>query len=190
MFGGENVLVSVDQYESLYNKWHAKLGTVLLGSLNSSEYMVARACLLVLMRIVDVFPTRPGLGQRLLHALEPLQDDSYPLQDIKTAAQAYGMLLVKARENGVWKEEDAAVAEARELKEKEALAVRQKKAEEQFEMMKAESEKITAEIGESGWRGRDDRRRGPARGSFEQRTLDTRRVSCIVCGWIRLRDTN
>ena len=90
------VSISAEQYETLYNKWHAKLGAVFMGSLNSSEYMVIRACLLVLTRIVDEFPTRPGLGQRLMDALEPIQQDSYPLQDIKTAAQAYGMLLGNA----------------------------------------------------------------------------------------------
>jgi THO complex subunit 2 len=173
---GEVVSISAEQYETLYNKWHAKLGTVFMGSLNSSEYMVIRACLLVLTRIVDEFPTRPGLGQRLMDALEPIQQDSYPLQDIKTAAQAYGMLLGKARNEGVWKEEDAAVAEAREKEEKAALAERQKKAEERFEEMQAENEKITKELGP---RDRDDRRRLPPRGSVESRSRDVRRVSLI-----------
>ena len=68
-----------------------------------------------------MFPTRPGLGQQLIDALAPLQDESYPLPDIKTTAQAYGMLLLKGRDGGVWKEEDAAVAEARVKQEKAAL---------------------------------------------------------------------
>lgn len=132
--------------------------------------MVARACLLVLTRIVDAFPTRPGLGQRLLEALKPFEEESYPLQDIKTAAQAYGMLLLKARDVGVWKEEDAAAAEARAKEEKAALRQRQKKAEVQFEEMKLENEKITEEMGDG--RGRDDRRRGPVRGSAQTRSRD------------------
>jgi len=159
----------------LYNKWHAKLGAVFLGSLKSTEYMVARACLLVLTRIVDAFPTRPGLGQRLLGALKPFEEESYPLQDIKTAAQAYGMKLLKARDDGVWKEEDAAAAEARAEKEKAALKQRQKKAAEQFEEMKLENEKISEEMGDG--RGRDDRRRGPVRGSTQPTSRDVRRVS-------------
>lgn len=139
-----------------------------MGSLKSTEYMVARACLLVLTRIVDAFPTRPGLGQMLLDAIKPFEDESYPLQDIKTAAQAYGMLLLKARDDGVWKEEDAAAVEARAEKEKAALRQRQKKAEEQFEEMKAENEKITEEMGD----GFDRRRGGPP-----MRGRDDRRVS-------------
>lgn len=178
LLDGEVVSVSSEQYEALYNKWHAKLGAVFLGSLKSSEYMVVRACLLVLTRIVDAFPTRPGLGQRLLEALKPFEEESYPLQDIKTAAQAYGMLLLKARDGGVWKEEDAAAAEARAQKEKAALKQRQKKAKEQFEEMKLENEKITEEMGDNS-RGWDDRRRGPMRGSAPPRGRDVRRVSYL-----------
>lgn len=176
MLDGEIVSISAEQYETLHNKWHAKLGAVFMGSLHSSEYMVIRACLLVLTRIVDEFPTRPGLGQRLMDALEPIQLDSYPLQDIRTSAQAYKMLLGKARNEGVWKEEDAAVAQARGEEEKAALAERQKKAEERFEEMQAENEKITKELGP---RDREDRRRVPPRAPVESKSRDVRRVSLI-----------
>lgn len=181
IYDEEVISISKEQYEKLYNKWHAKLGAVFLGSLQSTEYMVARACLLVLTRIVDAFPTRPGLGQRLLDALSPFDEESYPLQDIKTAAQAYRMLLLKARDDGVWKEEDAAAAEARAAKEKAALKKRQQKAEDRFEEMKLENEKISEEMGD-GSRGRDDRRRGqPTRGSAQPpRGRDDRRVSCCT----------
>lgn len=166
----EGKAVSHKDYIMLYNKWHAELGAAVLGGLQSSEYMHTRASLVVLTRIVEVYPTRPGLGQRLIDdALPPLQDDSNPLQDIKTTAQAYGMLIAKARADGVWKEEDAAVAKEREEKEKAALAERKKKAEEQFAEMKRESDKITSELGESDTRGRDDRRRGPGRGPSDLR---------------------
>jgi THO complex subunit 2 len=180
IYDEEVICISKEQYEKLYNKWHAKLGSVFLGSLKSTEYMVARACLLVLTRIVDAFPTRPGLGQRLLDALTPFDEDSYPLQDIKTAAQAYRMLLLKARDDGVWKEEDAAAAEERAAKEKAALKERQQKAEDRFEEMKLENEKISEEIGD-GFRDRDDRRRGPrARGSAQPpRGRDDKQVSCL-----------
>lgn len=149
-----------DQYKLLYNKWHAAIGASAIGCLDSTEYMHLRACFIILSRLVDAYPTRPKLGQKLLDALAPLQDDDYPLQDIKTAAQAYGTLLVKARSSGVWKEEDAAVAKAREDKKKAAIAERKKKAEEQFAEMKRESEKLSEEIGDSrtrGWAGDRDR---------------------------------
>jgi THO complex subunit 2 len=83
-----------------------------------------------------------------------------------TAAQAYGTLLIKARTNGVWKEEDAATIKAREEKEKAVVAQKKKRREEQHAQMKRDTEKLNEEIGE----GDRDRRRGGTPG-------DSRRVS-------------
>ncbi|KAI2496519.1 Transcription factor/nuclear export subunit protein 2 [Fragilaria crotonensis] len=138
---------SVDgDYKVLYNKWHAAIGEATIGCLDSTEYMHVRSSFVVLSRIVDAFPTRPKLGQTLLDALEPLQDETYPLQDIKTAAHAYGTLLIKARGDGVWKEEDSATIKAREEKEKADIAAKLKRREEQLADMKRDMEKIDVEI--------------------------------------------
>lgn len=164
VFVGENgpFSVSFEEYKDLYNKWHAAIGQSTIGCLDSTEYMHVRSCFVVLSRIVEAFPTRPKLGQKLLNSLEPLQDESYPLQDIKTAAQAYGTLLIKARGDGVWKEEDSATIKAREEKEKAEIAAKLKRREEQLAEMKRDMEKLNVEIGESGKRDdRDSRRRGP-----------------------------
>mmetsp|Transcript_454 Transcript_454/g.661 ORF Transcript_454/g.661 Transcript_454/m.661 type:complete len:1353 (+) Transcript_454:201-4259(+) len=142
--------VGKDQYKSLYDKWHAAVGRAAIGCFDSYEYMHVRASLVVLSRMVEEFPTKPKLGQKLLKALEALQDDSYPLQDIKTTAHAYGTLLLKARSEGVWKEEDAATIKAREEKEKAKIAERNKRREEQLAALHLDTEKINKEIGESG----------------------------------------
>lgn len=169
-----NGSVSFDDYKVLYNKWHAAIGQATIGCLDSTEYMHVRSSFVVLSRIVDAFPTRPKLGQTLLDALEPLQDETYPLQDIKTAAHAYGTLLIKARGDGVWKEEDSATIKAREEKEKADIAAKLKRREEQLADMKRDMEKIDVEIGDSGRRDdRDTRRRGAP---IDSRG-DTRRVS-------------
>jgi THO complex subunit 2 len=144
-------------YVKLYNKWHATLGAAVIGCMKSSEYMYVRAGLLVLTRIVDVFPTRPGLGQKLMDDLAPLQRDAYPLPDIRTSAQAYTILIEKARMEGVWKEEDKAVAQARADEQRAAVAEQKKKAEQQFTEMKHEGERITEQIGETETRGGDRR---------------------------------
>jgi THO complex subunit 2 len=149
--------VTSDVYERFYNKWHASIGATSIGALQSKEYMHKRCCLIVLSRMIDVYPTRPKTGNKLLTALEPLQSENNTLADIRAAAQAYSMQLVKARDDGVWKEEDAATVQARQEKEQADAAARQKKAEEQMEEMKRESEKISEEIGE--WRGRPGDRR-------------------------------
>lgn len=158
--GQEDTSVSYKQYTTLFNKWQKALGNALIGCLQSPEYMHTRACLLVLTRIVEVFPTQPKLGNRLLEVLMPLQDESSSRPDIRASASAYGMMLLKARDEGKWTEEDAAVVKARVEKEKAAAEERKKKIAEQFQEMKRESEKITEEIGpRDGTRDRHDRRR-------------------------------
>lgn len=172
---GENgyVSLSFDDYKELYNKWHAAIGQATIGGLDSTEYMHVRSCFVVLSRVVEAFPTRPKLGQTLLDALEPLQDETYPLQDIKTAAHAYGTLLVKARSDGVWKEEDSATVKAREEKEKADVAAKLKRREEQLADMLADT-KRDMETGDLGRRDdRDSRRRGVPMDSRG----DVRRVS-------------
>jgi THO complex subunit 2 len=159
--------ISFQEFESLYNKWHAAVGAAAMGCLKSAEYMHTRAGLVVLTRMVDVFPTKPRLAQSLVAALAPFQAENYPLQDIKTSAQAYGTLLVKARDEGAWKEEDAAVTKARVEKEQAAAALRKKQAEERFAEMNRESRQIMDTLGGDGRsRSRDERRRAPSRGDL------------------------
>lgn len=147
--------VTFSEYQELYNQWHASIGAVALGCLKSSEYIHTRNCLVVLTRMVEVYPTRPGLANKLLKTLEPLQDESNVYADIRASAQAYGTQLLRARDDGVWKEESAQAVQARQRREKAAAAARQKQAEKQMEEIKLESQKITDELGE--WDG--DRRR-------------------------------
>jgi len=155
--------VSYPKFKILYNRWHATMGKAFLGCLHSKEYIHLRACFLVLNRIVDEFPTRPVLGQRLLDAMGPMLDEAYPLQDISAAAQSYSVLLSQARSSGVWKEEDASAAKARENDEKAAQLQRKKKAEEQLAEMEIETKAIDKELGDDQ-RGRRDGGRRDGRG--------------------------
>lgn len=153
------------EYIELYNTWHASLGSALIGCLKSSEYMHMRSGLLVLTRIVEVFPTRPRLGNKLFTALEPLQDENLARPDIRASANAYGTMLMKARDDGKWIEEDASVAKARADKEKAAAEERKKKLEKQFKELQRDSEKITEEIGpRDRFERRRDGREPPSRG--------------------------
>lgn len=153
-------IVSHKDFEALYNNWHASLGAALIGCLESSEYMHTRAGLVTLTRLVEVFPTRPRLGNKLLRVLAPLQDESSSRPDIRASANAYGTMLLKARADGKWVEEDAAVAQAREEKEKAAAEARKKKIAKQFQELERDNAKITDQIGpRDGQRDRFDRRR-------------------------------
>ena len=182
---GECSTVSLDDFTVLFNKWHASIGFTALGCLQSSDYMHMRNSLIVLSRMVDVYPSRPGIGNKLLKALVPLQDEEKnSFADIRAAAQSYGMQLLKARDEGVWREETEAAVQARQAKEQAAAEARQKKAEAQMEEIKREAAMITEELGE--WdrgrgrggrdqaRGRPDDNRSPRPDDSRNRTEDRR----------------
>lgn len=156
-----------EDYKAIYSQWHKKLGSAAIGCLKSSEYMHTRAALIVLSRIVLVFPTQPKTGDQILKALGPLQnDDEKP--DIRATAKGYASQLMKARDEGMWKEENIAVTKARQEREKMKAEEKKKKLAKQHEEMKKESELISKKLGlgdsRDGWRtdrrdGRDDRSR-------------------------------
>ncbi len=134
------------------------MGKAFIGCLKSSEYMHTRAALIILTRIVNVYPTRSIIGEKLMNALVPLKDENL-MQDIKAMAQAYYSQLIKSRDDGVWKDEDDATAKARVEKEKKLLEERRKNAEKQREEMKKDVEQITQQIGGSRTRGWEERNR-------------------------------
>jgi THO complex subunit 2 len=156
---GSATAITYKDFEGHYNSWHSSLGASLIGCLKSKEYIHTRTGLLVLTRIVDVFPTRPKVAYKLQDALAPLQDEASARPDIRASASSYGMMLLRARDEGKWVEEDASVVKAREEKEKQVAEERKKKLAEQFQEMERETEKITQEIGPRDSH-RNDRRRG------------------------------
>ena len=124
--------------------------------------MHTRAALIVLSRIVLVFPTQPKTGDKILKTLRPLQSDDNTRPDIRATAQGYSSQLMKARDEGMWKEENLAVTKARQEREKMKAEERKKKLAKQHEDMKKESEMIARQLGDGrdgrgDWRPRDDR---------------------------------
>jgi THO complex subunit 2 len=93
------------------------------------------------------------------------------------------MQLAKARDEGAWREEDAADVTARQEQEQAAAEARQKKAKEQMADMIRESEKITQELGTDrrGWdggrsgSGRSMTNSGDQRGDQRSSSSDVRR---------------
>jgi len=154
--------ISYDNFKKLYNKWHAILGQTFLGCLESKEYIHTRAGLILLSRVVNVFPTRPVLGEKIMDALAPLKDDTNR-QDLRSMALGYSSQLIKARDEGIWEEDLAAAKARREKKEKEAEE-RKKAAEKQFQEMQKESDAIDRQLGGGGRRDWDDRARSAPRG--------------------------
>mmetsp|Transcript_20175 Transcript_20175/g.28381 ORF Transcript_20175/g.28381 Transcript_20175/m.28381 type:complete len:85 (+) Transcript_20175:1697-1951(+) len=81
--------------------------------------MHSRAALLLLTRTVNVFPTKSILADKLLKTLTRLQGDNNPMQHTKAMAQSYSSQIIKARNDGFWREEIKAASEARNKKMKE-----------------------------------------------------------------------
>ncbi|KAL9187407.1 hypothetical protein ACHAXT_001510 [Thalassiosira profunda] len=155
--------ITHDDYKTIYTQWHQKIGTASIGCLKSSEYMHIRCALIVLSRIVLVFPTQPKTGDKILKTLAPLQSDDNARPDIRATAQGYSSQLAKARDDGMWKEENIAVTKARQEREKMKAEERKKKLAQQHEDMKKEQEAIQWQLGDGGRDGRrpdrrDDRR--------------------------------
>lgn len=152
--------ITHDDYKEIYKQWHKKIASASIGCLKSSEYMHTRAALIVLSRIVLVFPTQPKAGEKILKTLGPLQGDENARPDIRATAQGYCSQLMKARDEGMWKEENIVVTKARQEKEKMKAEERKKKLAQQHEDMKKESEMISKQLGDGrGDRRRDDRGR-------------------------------
>lgn len=119
--------ISSEEYKALFNKWHASLSATCLGCLESKEYIHLRNCLTLLTRIVEVFPTKPTVGNKLLLALDPLQAEGFAMADIRAAATAYSSQLKHARDKGAWKEEGRAAVLERENELKAKHAEKQKR---------------------------------------------------------------
>ncbi len=174
--------ITHDDYKTIYSLWHQKIGSAAIGCLESSEYMHTRAALIVLSRVVQVFPTQPKTGEKILKTLVPLQgDDNSERPDIRATAQGYGSQLTKARDEGMWKEENIAVTKARQEREKMRVEERKKKLAKQHEDLKKESELISKKLydnnGRDGWRPRDDRPR--QQWGMDQR-MHSRVSNCVV----------
>jgi Transcription factor/nuclear export subunit protein 2/Transcription- and export-related complex subunit/THO complex subunit 2 N-terminus len=166
----DQVPISYEAYKRVYDKWHNEIAAACVGCLVSSEYIHLRNCLVVLSRMVDIYPTHPRIAKKLLQKLEPLQEESNGMADIRAAARAYNMQMLQARDEGAWKEEDDAMVKARLAEVEAAAAERQKKAKQTMAQIKADSEKITETIGE--WSSRD---RSRGRHDMDDRRPDARR---------------
>lgn len=138
--------LSFEDYISLYNSWHETLMIAFIGCLRSSEYMHSRTALIFLIRIVRVFPTKSAMGEKLLLALQPLQRDTNQMHDLKTMAQGYNSQLLKARDDGIWKEVDITANNARVQMQKLCHEARKKKTTKHFEDLNKECHNVSRDI--------------------------------------------
>lgn len=83
------------QYKLVFAKWHKWMAKVFAATLASSEYMPMRNTLIVLTKIIDVFPASKSTAERLLAIVEGLTKEDR--EDIKIMAKRYFALLTKRK---------------------------------------------------------------------------------------------
>ncbi|CAH0479143.1 unnamed protein product [Peronospora belbahrii] len=83
------------QFKSAYVRWHQQLELVYTTALSSGEYMPIRNTLVVLTKLIDVFPAGRGTAELILGIVEKLTNEER--EDIKIMAKRYFALLTKRK---------------------------------------------------------------------------------------------
>uniref|UniRef100_K3W895 THO complex subunit 2 n=1 Tax=Globisporangium ultimum (strain ATCC 200006 / CBS 805.95 / DAOM BR144) TaxID=431595 RepID=K3W895_GLOUD len=83
------------QYKQLYAKWHKWMAKVYSTTLASDDYMPIRNTLVILTKIIDVFPSSKSTAESMLVIVETLTKEER--EDIKIMAKRYFALLMKRK---------------------------------------------------------------------------------------------
>ncbi|KAH7461447.1 THO complex subunit 2 [Phytophthora ramorum] len=83
------------QFKAAYARWHKQLEIVYTMALASGEYMPIRNTLVVLTKLIDVFPAGRGTAEVILSIVEKLTNEDR--EDIKIMAKRYFALLTKRK---------------------------------------------------------------------------------------------
>lgn len=102
------------QYKLAYAKWHKWMAKVYSATLASGEYMPIRNTLIILTKIIDVFPSSKSTAENMLAIVEELTKEDR--EDIKIMAKRYFALLTK-RKSTLVEDKILAVAVPKKVKE-------------------------------------------------------------------------
>uniref|UniRef100_M4BIW0 THO complex subunit 2 n=1 Tax=Hyaloperonospora arabidopsidis (strain Emoy2) TaxID=559515 RepID=M4BIW0_HYAAE len=83
------------QFKAAYARWHQQLELVYTTALSSGKYMSIRNTLVVLSKLIDVFPVGGGTAEMILAIVEKLTNEDR--EDIKIMAKRYFALLTKRK---------------------------------------------------------------------------------------------
>ncbi|KAG1694453.1 hypothetical protein DVH05_021261 [Phytophthora capsici] len=83
------------QFKQAYGRWHKQLELVYTTALSSGEYMPIRNTLVVLTKLIDVFPAGRETAEVILGIVEKLTNEDR--EDIKIMAKRYFALLTKRK---------------------------------------------------------------------------------------------
>ncbi|CCI48802.1 unnamed protein product [Albugo candida] len=90
-----NACLSHRQYRQIYARWHRSKEQAFGKALSSKEYMQIRNTLILLTKMIDVFPISRGTADNILAITEDLTSEER--EDIKIMAKRYRALLSKRR---------------------------------------------------------------------------------------------
>ncbi|CEG37686.1 KEKE-like motif-containing transcription regulator (Rlr1)/suppressor of sin4 [Plasmopara halstedii] len=91
----DNKFLAHRQFKTAYAHWHQQLELVYTTALSSGEYMQIRNSLVVLTKLIDVFPAGRGTADVILGIVETLTNEER--EDIKIMAKRYFALLTKRK---------------------------------------------------------------------------------------------
>ncbi|TYZ60008.1 hypothetical protein PybrP1_002199 [[Pythium] brassicae (nom. inval.)] len=83
------------QYKLVYAKWHKGMARAFAATLAGGEYMPIRTTLVLLTKLIDVFPASKSTAEGLLGTVEALTAEAR--EDIKIMARRYFALLTKRK---------------------------------------------------------------------------------------------
>lgn len=83
------------QYKLVYAKWHKGMTRAFAATLGGGEYMPIRTTLVLLTKLIDVFPASKSTAESLLGIVEALTAEER--EDIKIMARRYFALLTKRK---------------------------------------------------------------------------------------------
>ncbi|RQM27839.1 hypothetical protein B5M09_007873 [Aphanomyces astaci] len=84
-------ILDYDKYRNLYRKWHNHLEKVYAHTLTTGEYMPTRNSLVLLTKLIDVFPTTRPTTDKLFGLVDALTKDDR--SDVKLMATSYAAML-------------------------------------------------------------------------------------------------
>nr|CCA15741.1 conserved hypothetical protein [Albugo laibachii Nc14] len=90
-----NACLSHRQYRQIYARWHRSKEQAFGKALSSKEYMQIRNTLILLTKMIDVFPISRGTADNILAITDDLTSEDR--EDIKIMAKRYHALLSKRR---------------------------------------------------------------------------------------------
>jgi THO complex subunit 2 len=102
-----------DEYRKVYGRWQGKIAGVIIGCLNSKEYMEIRNTLIVLRKMVKVFPSSMRIYNFIDQNITRIKENE-TREDLKLMAKSYHSMLQIEKKNRIPQDPSAKPAPKKE----------------------------------------------------------------------------